>query len=254
MKWTNLLSALGAVLVSAVSLAAQAQPGTIAALEYQTPKNGMTKQYEDGRKQKAEWHKQQKDPQPLYVFETISGDNAGTYIVGRLGQHWADFDKPAIPDAVDMEEYNKLIGAYVEKLVPRYWEFMPKVSNLTGPAGPTKFTEVVTFRVHSGREEDFRSAVTRFYDAVQKTKWAVSFGWYALASGGRGGTFVLILPHANWADFEDNPNVKPYREMLKEGLGQAEADSVIKRFDESIDWTYSEIVQFRPDLSYIPAK
>ncbi|HME32486.1 MAG TPA: hypothetical protein VKG65_07030, partial [Terriglobales bacterium] len=45
------------------------------ALEFQKPKSGMTTQYEAGRKQKAEWHKQQKDPQPLFVWETLSGDS-----------------------------------------------------------------------------------------------------------------------------------------------------------------------------------
>jgi hypothetical protein len=39
------------MLLSAVSGLAQQKPGTIAALEFQTPKNGMVKQYEDGRKQ-----------------------------------------------------------------------------------------------------------------------------------------------------------------------------------------------------------
>src|SRR5271166_6943779 len=107
MKRIKLLSVVGIVLFVASSLAAQQQPGTLAALEFQKPKNGMTPQYEAGRKQKAEWHKQQKDPQPLFVWETLSGDSTGTYIVGRLGQHWADFDKPPIPDEADVAEYNK---------------------------------------------------------------------------------------------------------------------------------------------------
>jgi hypothetical protein len=57
------LSAFGIILLGAVSAVAQDKPGTIAALEFQTPKNGMVKQYEEGRKQKVDWHKQQKDSQ-----------------------------------------------------------------------------------------------------------------------------------------------------------------------------------------------
>ena len=49
--------------------------GTIAALEFQTPKNGMVKQYEDGRKAKVEWHKQQKDKTPLYVSQVLTGED-----------------------------------------------------------------------------------------------------------------------------------------------------------------------------------
>jgi hypothetical protein len=47
---------------------AQDKPGTLAPLEFQKPKNGMVKQYEDGRKQKAEWHKQQKGSASASLF------------------------------------------------------------------------------------------------------------------------------------------------------------------------------------------
>jgi len=98
----------------------------------------MVPQYEAGRKQKAAWHKQQNDPQPLFVWETLTGADTGTYIVGRLGQHWADFDKPAIPDEADVAEYQKVVGAYVDSVVARYYEYMPKVSNPTADKVPSK--------------------------------------------------------------------------------------------------------------------
>jgi hypothetical protein len=55
-----------------VGASAQEKPGNIASLEFQTPKNGMVKQYEEGRKAKALWHKQQKDTQPLLVSEILT--------------------------------------------------------------------------------------------------------------------------------------------------------------------------------------
>jgi hypothetical protein len=253
MRTKKLLSAL-AVILFAFSVAAQDKPGTIAALEFQKPKNGMVKQYEDGRKQKAAWHKQQNDPQPLLVWETLSGPATGTYIVGRLNQHWSDFDKPAIPDQADLDEYQKAIGASVESLVGRYYVLMPKISNPVSPGTAPKFDEIITFQVRYGKGSDFQSAITRVSDAAQKTKWPVNFEWYALASGGDTGTYVLVLPRANWAAFEDKPDVKPFREMLKDAFGQAEADSIVDRIDGSVISETSEIIQFRPDLSYLPGK
>ncbi|HKM79452.1 MAG TPA: hypothetical protein VJY15_00620 [Candidatus Acidoferrum sp.] len=250
----KLLSVFGVMLLAAISGFAQVKPGTIASLEYQTPKNGMVKQYEDGRKQKAEWHKQQKDTLPLMVWETISGDHTGTYIVGRLGQHWSDFDKPPIPEQADLDEFNKVIGAYVQSVVTRYYEFLPKDSKPPDSTVPSKFAEIITYRVSPGKEEDFHSAVTRANEAIEKTKWPVHYLWYELANGGRGGTYVLVVPHANWADFEDKPDMKPFPEMLKEAFGPAEADSITKRFDSSIESITSEIIQFRQDLSYLPSK
>ena len=237
------------------SASAQTSTGNIAAIESQTPKAGMSQQYEQGRKQKADWHKQQKDTQPLYVFETLSGDNTGTYLVGRLDQHWADFDKPAIPDTSDTEEFNKVVGAYVQSVTDRYYEFMPKVSN-PDPAstGPAKFTELITFRVHRDKISAFRGALSRLSEAIQKTKWPVHFEFYELVNGGFDGTFILAEPHANWADFEDKPDVKPFREMLKDAFGQNEADAVYERLEGAIQSESSEILQFRPDLSYIPTK
>ncbi len=186
MKVRNLFLVLGLVMFAAFSVVAQ-QPGTIAALEFQKPKAGMATQYEAGRKQKAEWHKQQKDPQPLFVWETLSGDNTGTYIVGRLGQHWADFDKPPISDEADVAEFNKDLGGYVESVIGRYYSFMPKISNPTSATTPSKFAEIITFHVRYGKDSDFRSAIARVYDATVKTKWAVNYEWYALANGGSHG-------------------------------------------------------------------
>jgi len=254
MRTKELLAGVAVVLFAAVSLVAQNSPGTVAALEFQKPKSGMAPQYEDGRKQKAAWHKQQNDPQPLLVWETLTGPDTGTYIVGRLDQHWADFDKPPIPDQADLAEYQKVVGGYVESLVARYYERMPKVSNPPPAGSNNKFSEIVTFHVRYGHESDFRSAISRVYDATMKTKWPVNYEWFALANGGDTGIFVLVLPRANWADFEDKPNVKPFREMIKEAFGQAEADSIVDRIDHSVMNETSEIIQFRPDLSYLPGK
>ena len=254
MKFGRIVSTLGVVLLGAASVAAQNQPGNLAALEFQTPKNGAVKEYEAGRKQKVDWHTQQKDTQPLYVWETISGDSTGTYIVGHLGQHWADLDKPSVPDAADLETYRRLIGTNVQTLVTRYYEYMPKVSNPLGSTAPSKFSEIVTYHVRSDRETEFRSAVARINEAIQKTKTPLNYYWYELVNGGPGNTFVLSIPHANWADFEDNPNVKPFRDMLKEAFNASEADLIIKQLDASVQSSESETIQFRDDLSYIPAK
>jgi hypothetical protein len=188
------------------------------------------------------------------VWETISGDHTGTYVVGRLGQHWADFDKPSVPEQSDLDEYNKVIGAYVQSLVTRYYELLPKVSKPLDSATPSKFSEIVTYVIRPGKRDDFRSAMARVTEAIEKTKWPVHYYWYTLANGGHGGTYVLVIPHANWADFEDRPDMKPFPEMLKEAFGQEEADSILKRIDSSTETETTEIVQFRPDLSYLPNK
>jgi hypothetical protein len=254
MNVKKLASILGITLLTALSGLAQEKPGNIAALEFQTPKNGMVKQYEEGRKQKAEWHKQQKDTQPLYVWEIVSGEHTGTYVVGRLNQHWADFDKPSVPEQADIDQYNKLIGTSVQSLITQYYEFLPKFSS-PGNTKPTdKYSEIFVYRVRPGKDSEFNSAVSRANEAIQKTKWPTSYLWLALANGGRVGTYVLVIPHNSWADLEEKPDMKPFRQMLTDAFGPEEADSLMKRFDSSVDSITSEIDKFRADLSYLPAK
>ena len=250
----KLVSVLGISLLTAVSGVAQEKPGTISALEFQTPKNGMVKQYEEGRKQKAEWHKQQKDTQPLYVWEVVSGEHTGTYIVGRLEQHWADYDKPSVPDQADLDQYNKVIGASVQSRWTQYYEFLPKVSSSGDTKATDKFSEIIVYHVRAGEESEFNGALARAHEAIQKTKWANGYLWLALVNGGGGGTYVLIRPHKSWADFEGKPDMKPFRQMLVDAFGNEEADSLNKRFDASVESVTTEIDKFRATPSYLPNK
>jgi hypothetical protein len=253
MKLLKLAAAVCAVGFLAAGAVAQDKPGTIAALEFQTPKNGMVKQYEEGRKAKVEWHKQQKDKNALLVSEILTGENMGTYVVGRFGMHWADMDKPSVTDAADLEEYKKAVGIYVDKLTSSYYESLPKLSN-PSPDMNAKYLSVVTFHIRYGKGDDFLSALAKVHEANQKLNVPTHYSWYHLVNGGPGGTYVLVTDHANWASFEDDPAIKPLRDRLREAFGEQEATSVIERLNAAVESTYSDLIQPRPDLSYIPAQ
>jgi hypothetical protein len=254
MKALRLLSVLAFAVFSFTSLVAQSTPENILQLEFQTPKNGTLPQYEDGRKQKAAWHKQQNDKTPLLVWQIISGDDTNTYIVGQPPQRWADMDTPSIPEETDLAEYNKVIGNYVEKLVTRFYEFMPKISAPPDSKLPLKYEEVIAFHVKYGKGMDFEKGITRIKEAASKTNWPNKFEWYHLANGGSGDEWVLVLPHDNWAGFADNPNVKPVEQMAASAMGEAQAKALFDSFNDMVMYETTSIIQFRPDLSYIPGK
>src|SRR5271169_5678296 len=191
MKLIKLTTTLCAVGFLAIGALAQDKPGTIAGLEFQTPKNGMVKQYEDGRKAKVEWHKQQKDKDALLVSEVLTGVNTGTYIVGRFGLHWADMDKPSVTDAADLEEYKKVVAPYVDKVTAAYYEFLPKWSNPSADMAPPKYIAVVAFHIRNGKGDDFQSAIAKVHEANQKLKTPTYYSWHRLVNGGPGGTYVL---------------------------------------------------------------
>jgi hypothetical protein len=50
---------------------------------------------------------------PLLVWEIRRGDHPGTYVVGRVGQHWAYFDEPVLPYKADLEADEKAVAPCV---------------------------------------------------------------------------------------------------------------------------------------------
>jgi hypothetical protein len=254
MKLLKYLPLALAVVFAALSTSAQSNPGNIVGSEFQTPKNGMTQEYEKGRKLKADWQKQQKDPAALLVFQVLTGRDTGTYIVSRDGLHWSDMDHPAISDAADTEEFDKAVGPYVASVTDSYYEFLPKFSNPDTSPLPAKYSETLILRVKSGKDADFRTAVSKISGAEKKANPDQHTMVYELANGGYSGTYVLIFPHASWAGFEGNPNAKPMEQVVNEAYGPDEASTILADLDNSIESEYTEILEFRQDLSYIPGQ
>jgi hypothetical protein len=252
MRFSRMIWTCVTVGVAAFTVAAQEKPGAIAGVEFQKPKPGMTQQYEEGRKQKAAWHKEQKDPQALYVWEIISGDRAGTFIVGRLGNHWKDYDNPPISDKADTAEFAKTVMPYTESVVPRYYEYLPDVSRPAQSGEPSAMSVILTFHVRFGRGAEFIHLIGMVHDALVKTNRPGNDEWYELDNGGRSGEFVLSLPRSKWAEFE--PQGPGIRKLLEDAYGREGADSFYERMDRDVTFLETEIFRFRADLSYLPAK
>jgi hypothetical protein len=255
MKLFRYLPVVSAVVcIAAFSATAQSNPGNILGAEFQTPKAGMTQQYEQGRKEKAAWQKQQKDSSPLLVFQIDSGEDTGTYIVSRGLMHWSDMDHPSVPDAADTAEFNKAVGSYVEKITDTYYELLPKFGNPDTSSTPSKYSEIVILRVKAGKDSDFRAAVGRISEAERKANPSEHLAIYELVNGGLSGTYVVSIPHENWASFEENPNVKPMQQVVMDAYGPDGGASTLAELDNSIESEYTETLEFRPDLSYIPGQ
>ena len=232
------------------TLGAQQKPAHIMSIEFQTPKNGMLKKYEEGRKEKAKWHRDKKDPRPLFVWETMTGEHTGTFVVGEPAVTWKEMDTPPISDDEDQAKWEATMGQYVESLVTHYYQHQPDLSWPSTEKMPAKFAEVITFNVHQGKVESFVADIKKINAAISKAKWGSHYNFYALSYGGKGNTFVLVVDHANYADFAE-PD-KTFNQMLSDAMGKDAAVAFMKGLDASIDSTEAQIVKFRPDLSYIP--
>jgi hypothetical protein len=256
MKKSGLFLALAFVVVSSlpsVSAFAQEKPGNVIMIRDLTPKSGARPQFEQGLKQLAEWRASIKDPQANVVFEQITGENKGTFALVSRGMHWADFDKPPVPPAEARAEFDKAMGDTVARGALRLCEELLKLGHEGDPNmnRPYQYYEIETFHVPLGKEGRFSAAVTRFREAIEKTKDHVDFTCIVLAEGGQYGTWQFVFGHAKAAEFAG-----PYPdEILKQAFGAAEAKSIVDEFAAvSGGFFTEEVIEFRPDLSYFPGE
>ncbi|HKR26598.1 MAG TPA: hypothetical protein VJT08_07435 [Terriglobales bacterium] len=234
----------------------QQKPGKLTLIQEDTVKAGAREQYEAGRKELAAWHASIKDPNELAVFETRTGENAKTYLVARRGLNWADLDKDLVPKEQRMAELKKAIGDSQAKSVTRMYEEVPELGHdlAAKTDRPEKFYEINTFHVPLNKTSAFIAGLTRYREAVEKTKTPVDFSVFELAQGGEFGTWIVVTAHDTWASFDDAV-VKSPPDILLNAFGPNEGRSVLAEIENAMGGFFtSEVVEFRPDLSYFPAK
>jgi len=250
MRKARLFFILGFVFLLALPLLAQEKPGTVGVVFTVKPKAGMYQQFEQANKRHMDWHRQQKDTWAVNVWEIVSGERIGQYEYGSFGHHWKDFDGHAKFEEADTADYLANVGPYVELVAGRYFIHHPELTRPT--EGDVPFAEVVEYHLNMGGESDFLMAVRKSHEAIQKSNYPIYYHTYELHNGGEHPTYVLVFPHKNWADLE--PPEPTFPAMLEKAYGRDEAESILKLFNKSVHGVRSEIIAFRPDLSYLPPK
>jgi len=250
---------MGSALVASLSLTvlpsalAQEKPGTITQVIVSRAKAGATKPYEDGRKRHVAWHKSQNDPWSWQTWQVTSGQDQGSYVTVTFGHHWKDFDtwegKFGDGDNADVE---RNMAPHTESTTISYYDFAAEQSRPPSGTTPTKMSEVVHFFLKPGTTGAFRQAISRAHEAIGKTNWPVNYLWYELWNGGEGPHFVLVLPRDSWADMAE-PELS-FPAMLTKAFGPVETGQILGAMSSSTKSESSEMLLYRPDLSYVPAQ
>ncbi len=240
------------VLALAWPVNAQDEPGTIGRGFTVQVKVGHNAQFEEGVKQHMAWHGQQGDPWRWNTFVIQSGERLGQYFVGSGGHHWADFDALPVDEAADGADWVANIGDHIEWEGSDFSRFMPNASRPPADPEPMPLAEVLTYRIKQGHGPAFRHVLRRFTEAAEEIDWPNRYVWLQGLTGGPAGTYILILPLANWAALAPRSGVKSLREVMDDVLGVTEADSLRETLNAAVDSIQSEVWQYRPDLSYIP--
>jgi hypothetical protein len=260
--------ALATVLLSASFTWAQMGPATgattqeinaqnannVCRIYFSTPKPGATQQFEAGRKKHMQFHGAQKDTWSWRTYAIQTGDNAGTYVTSACGHSWKDFDdweqRMGKADTADGEQN---LTPYIQSGRNAFYVYRADMSlaPLNQPVLP--MTSVTIYVLHPGAAPDFTAAITKINNVLSKQpNWPKTSGWLQLVNGGEGPTFVLLNSRRNWADFAPLP--KSPADTVTDALGKEAADAIFKTIRDSTAHLFTEAAEYRPDLSYEPAK
>jgi len=222
---------------------------------FQTPKPGMTQQFEAARKKHNAFHGSQKDTWTWNTFAIQTGDNTGTYVTSTCGHAWKDFDDwEAKMGKVDAADAAASIGPTVQGGRNGFNVYRADMSLAPSMANPpSPLTAVTIYVLHPGTAPDFIAAVKKINDALSKqADWPKTSGWLQLMNGGEVPTFVLLNQRKNWADFAPLP--KTVIDVVTETYGKEASDEIQKTIRDSTAHILTEAATYREDLSYVPAK
>jgi hypothetical protein len=218
---------------------------------FSTPKPGMVKQLEEGRKKHMEFHRKQGDSWTWLVWEIMTGESTGAYLSTTFGHSWKDLDgwetKMGSADTADGQTN---LSPYVSSQTASLWMVLKDSSHSATTEVP-KMQQVNHFLLKPGTESDFNDAIRKINDAINKTDWPIHYTWYALQDGGEGPHYVLTINLNGWADLaEPTPS---FDSMLEKAVGKHDASGLIHSFDGSVKREWTETIRLRPELSYMPA-
>ncbi len=240
----------GILALSASVCWAQGGPDKVCEVNVVAPKPGGAKALEEARKKHNEFHKAEKDKEPILIWQIATGPDQGKYLSASCGMAWKDMDNDAF-DQRDAADRAKTLDGMVGEQHTSYWVFREDLSSGKEGGTPAKMMTVVHYFVKPGGLVQFNESIKRINAAIAQTKYpSRPSRWYVLANGGQGPHFVIVTDRASFADMQ-GPE-QSMVDMLKQAYGND--DKTLQTLREAVDHTVSEMMDYRADLSYIPAK
>jgi hypothetical protein len=249
-KTTVLL--LAALIASVVpGLSAQDKSVNVGWVYATTPKPGMIKQLEEGRKRHMDFHRKQNDSWTWEIWQVETGDSTGSYVSASFGHSWQDLDAwEQKMGTADLADGAVNLAPYAASTTASIWTVLKDSSRPPTTSDHPKLAEVNHFLLKPGTELDFMDASRKITDAINKTNWAAYYTWYALQDGGEGPHYVLLIYMNGWADLA-GPEPE-FHAMLEKAMGQHDAEALMHSVNQTIKREWTETVRYRPDLSYVP--
>jgi hypothetical protein len=251
MRGFRAVAAAVAVLMVCVSALAQEKPGNAAMVYSVKAKSGSWGQLEEAMKKHFAWHRSQSDTFAYHVWQVMSGDDVGDLVVGTFGHHWREFGGRDELDRADVADFVANVMPLTEKMSLHYVSMIPEASRPSARTQPPAMSQVTHYFVKPSGVVQFADAIKAVKAALDKVNYPVYSRWYSLVSGGEGPHYVLVVERNEWAEFE--PMAKTLEQVIAEATSPSKAVELMSAVRDNTRHTYSELLVYRPDLSYLPA-
>jgi hypothetical protein len=246
--YVSTLTVIGLCFLLLPNLPAQVK-GNIVWAEYQEP--GVAKaQFENARRKMVQWHRDQNSALPVYVWEVISGERTGQYLVAVSVEDWEVFDKNPFAASAGRISPMSRLEAGTAGVHTFFMDHLMEVSRDSDSKTPAAMAVLRYYKIAYGKWGEFYNLLRKFKEAADEGAWPVHYSWFSVNNGMEEPLFVEAVPKANWAAMA--PPQKAPLQLAMDLFGPEETISMTNLMGQVIEEETSEILRYRADLSYFP--
>jgi uncharacterized protein (TIGR02246 family) len=248
-----LLAVVGLCLFGAVSTSMAQSSDEIAYFHVNRAKPGMTGQYETARKRHWIWHQKMQDRWSYHVWQIVSGEATGTYVVCSFSHSWKEVDESDQKVGGEEDDPAAKVEPYLDAEWESYYRYLPDLS--VAPKSsfmPSDKLAVTRLVLKANQVERFIVAQSKIRQALARAGYQEPMRWCQLVSGGESPQFLLLVDRNNWAAYGQSPDDK-LGVILEKAYGKARATSILRDAGRAVQSKYVETWQYRADLSFVAA-
>ncbi len=193
-----------------------------------------------------------------YKWTALAHETGNTYSYSYVSDFltWADFDALHVAAKPCDSVLDTAVNPHLKSESSAFMTLDPDMSNMpsdTSPAAGLIEVETFTLTDAPGAYEKFQSSVKMIYAAIEKSGRPGHSMMLEVADGGSDAPdFILVMPHASWADLGRKIN-PPLWTMMKNVYGAKKAQQLRKTLDEVVKHTTSHVDAYDAELTYTPA-
>ena len=177
--------------------------GDIAYFHVNRVKPSMTAQYETARKRHWVWHQKMQDTWAYHVWQIVSGEASGTYMVCSFGHTWKEVDESDQLVGGEEDDPAAKVEPYLDAEPESYYRYLPNLSIAPKEGfSPSANLEVTRWLVKQEDVESFLAAQAKMKDALAKAGYLGNLRWFELVNGGETPQFLMLVDRDNWASYD----------------------------------------------------